>query len=115
MMYRGAFGKVLLGVCSSTGAKVAIKVPKGTSDEHADYLDEVAALELVHDHFNVVSLHEMIETDCSVYIVMQYAEGGSLLDHLKRKSVSVSEMDVKFIVFQVLRGLEVSGCNSSSA
>ena len=120
-MYRGTFGSVYWGFRKSDKRPVAIKVSKKdtvngcTADKPGNnYRTEVATLEMVHNHSNVVTLHEQIETEQCYYIILQYANGGDLLSYLV-KNYPLSEMDVKFIVFQVLSALEVSGCCSSSA
>lgn len=35
------------------------------------------------DHINIIKLHEVYETDNSLYMVMELLKGGNLVDYLK--------------------------------
>ena len=52
-----------------------------------------------------MSLTEFAQTEDSVYIVMEYMEGGRLNDILQLPK-PLTEAQVKFIFFQILLGVE---------
>lgn len=81
---KGNFAKVKLAKHQPTGRKVAIKIIDKTQ------LNETSKHKLrreVHimktiDHPNIVKLFEVIETDNTLYLVMEYASGGEVFDYL---------------------------------
>ena len=82
----GAYARVKLCQMPS-GRQVAVKIVtkrKATDGYVEKFLPrEIAALELLnHDH--VIKLHETLEDADRVYLVMDYAENGDLLDHVNK-------------------------------
>ncbi|KAF4359735.1 hypothetical protein F8388_008297 [Cannabis sativa] len=66
----GTFAKVKLGVDSTTGEYVALKVQR-----------EIRTMKILH-HPNIVRIHEVIGTKTKIYIVMEYVPGGQLSDKM---------------------------------
>lgn len=82
----GEFGKVKLGWKRDGSIQVAIKlIRRDTLGHNPSRLPkiyrEIAILrELAHP--NIVRLHEMVETDRHIGIIMEYASGGELFDYI---------------------------------
>ncbi|KAM6082387.1 LOW QUALITY PROTEIN: serine/threonine-protein kinase MARK1-like [Chlamydotis macqueenii] len=81
---KGNFGKVNLARHVLTGREVAVKIIEKTQ------LDPTSLQKLVREvrimktlnHPNIVKLFEVIETEKTLYLVMEYASGGPLFDYL---------------------------------
>jgi 5'-AMP-activated protein kinase catalytic alpha subunit len=104
----GTFGKVRLGTHTLTGEKVAIKIlEKDKIAEKADVqrvTREIQILKIVR-HPNVIQLYEIIETNRQLFLIMEYANGGELFDHIvKRKRLEEKEACRYFQ--QILSGIE---------
>ncbi|CAG7924475.1 unnamed protein product [Penicillium olsonii] len=82
----GEFGKVKLGWKRDGSIQVAIKlIRRDTLGHNPSRLPkiyrEISILrELAHP--NIVRLHEMVETDRHIGIIMEYASGGELFDYI---------------------------------
>lgn len=82
----GEFGKVKLGWKRDGSIQVAIKLIRreslGSNPSRLPKIyREIAILrELAHP--NIVRLHEMVETDRHIGIIMEYASGGELFDYI---------------------------------
>ncbi|KAI8366003.1 kinase-like domain-containing protein [Radiomyces spectabilis] len=91
----GEFGKVRLAVHRETGQQVAVKVVKKRDVETASRRDkidrEISVLNILR-HPHIIKLLEVIETESSIGIIMQYAEGGELFEYLyKRRRLGENE------------------------
>ena len=105
----GKFGAVRLGIHKKTGEKVAVKI---ISKEKMDNKD----LELVNSeidimkmclHDNVVRILDHYESSNTIYIIMEYLQGGNLNDYLENIDPSaVTEDFAAFVVRQICWGLK---------
>ncbi|KAG8867084.1 hypothetical protein FRC20_006755 [Serendipita sp. 405] len=81
----GEFGKVKLGLHTHWAEEVAVKLIRRGSVENDVRMQkirrEIAVLESLH-HPNIVRLYETIETDKYIGIILDYASGGELFDHI---------------------------------
>lgn len=82
----GEFGKVKMGWKQEGGIQVAIKLIRrdsvGTNPTRlAKIYREIAILETI-SHANIVRLHEMVETEKQIGIILEYASGGELFDYI---------------------------------
>jgi protein-serine/threonine kinase len=82
----GEFGKVKLGWKKDGSVQVAIKLIRRESlgsnpNRLPKIYREISILRDLH-HPNIVRLHEMVETDRHIGIIMEYASGGELFDHI---------------------------------
>ncbi|GES79096.1 Pkinase-domain-containing protein [Rhizophagus clarus] len=81
----GEFGKVKLGMHVDTNEEVAIKLIRKESVDTPSRLTkierEIGVLRSVM-HPNIVKLYDVIETDRYIGIIMEYASGGELFDHI---------------------------------
>ncbi|KAJ3033664.1 hypothetical protein HDV00_005985 [Rhizophlyctis rosea] len=81
----GEFGKVKLAVHYDTGKEVAIKLIKKENIEspnrRAKLMREISILQAL-DHPFIVKLIEVIETEQYIGMVLEYASGGELFEHI---------------------------------
>uniref|UniRef100_A0A336L8Q4 MAP/microtubule affinity-regulating kinase 3 n=1 Tax=Culicoides sonorensis TaxID=179676 RepID=A0A336L8Q4_CULSO len=81
---KGNFAKVKLAKHVPTGKEVAIKIIDKTqlnSSSLQKLFREVRIMKML-DHPNIVKLFQVIETDKTLYLVMEYASGGEVFDYL---------------------------------
>ncbi|KAE8146458.1 kinase-like protein [Aspergillus avenaceus] len=82
----GEFGKVKLGWKKDGSIQVAIKLIRRESlGSNPSRLPKIyREISILRDlsHPNIVRLHEMVETDRHIGIIMEYASGGELFDHI---------------------------------
>lgn len=102
----GSYGLVVSAV-SPSGSDVAIKIlNKSTMRE--DQVErtkmEIAVMKQLR-HPNIIQIFEVIETPTQVNIVMEFADGGSLLDTVEKKK-KLSEEEARVLFWGIVRGLE---------
>ncbi|XP_051959728.1 serine/threonine-protein kinase MARK2-like isoform X11 [Xyrauchen texanus] len=81
---KGNFAKVKLAKHILTGKEVAVKIIDKTqlnSSSLQKLFREVMIMKLLN-HPNIVKLFEVIETEKTLYLVMEYASGGEVFDYL---------------------------------
>ncbi|XP_056302174.1 serine/threonine-protein kinase MARK2 isoform X3 [Danio aesculapii] len=81
---KGNFAKVKLAKHILTGREVAVKIIDKTqlnSSSLQKLFREVRIMKLLN-HPNIVKLFEVIETEKTLYLVMEYASGGEVFDYL---------------------------------
>jgi len=81
---KGNFAKVKLAKHLPTHREVAIKIIDKTQLNQTSLqklFREVRIMKFL-DHPNIVKLYEVIETDKTLYLIMEYASGGEVFDYL---------------------------------
>ncbi|KIW89929.1 uncharacterized protein Z519_09359 [Cladophialophora bantiana CBS 173.52] len=82
----GEFGKVKLGWKKDGSTQVAIKlIRRETVASNPTRLPKIyREISILRDlaHPNIVRLHEMVETDRHIGIILEYASGGELFDYI---------------------------------
>ncbi|XP_071164043.1 MAP/microtubule affinity-regulating kinase 3-like isoform X10 [Mytilus edulis] len=81
---KGNFAKVKLAKHVPTGREVAIKIIDKTQLNPSSLqklFREVRIMKML-DHPNIVKLFEVIQTEKTLYLVMEYASGGEVFDYL---------------------------------
>lgn len=81
---KGNFAKVKLARHILTGVEVAVKIIDKTSlneSNLAKLLREVDIMKRL-DHPNIVKLYEVIDTEKTLYLIIEYANGGEVFDYL---------------------------------
>lgn len=104
----GTFGKVLLAIHNSTQEKVAIKLLSKKKLEIAKDKDRVnKEINLMKklNHINVTQLYQVIETDKTICLILEYCSGTDLLQFLKSRR-RISEDEAKIIFSQLLSALD---------
>ena len=77
----GAYGNVYRGRCKATGKVVAIKAMPKRKENMAMVRAEVAALRRGALHRSISEIYDFYEAPTVFYIVMEFVDGGELLDH----------------------------------
>ncbi|KAI0314956.1 hypothetical protein OF83DRAFT_396829 [Amylostereum chailletii] len=81
----GEFGKVKLGLHTMWGEEAAVKLIKRHNIDSAVRMSkverEIDVLRMLK-HPNIVRLYDVIETDKYIGIILDYASGGELFDHI---------------------------------
>jgi len=103
---KGAFSIVHSGIHSETGEQVAIKSISKSLISKQGWINLSREVEIMLslDHSNIVKLHEVLDSDTHVYLVMQYLDGGELFDQIVRRG-HFGEKDARKIIRQVLGGI----------
>ncbi|KAI9682324.1 MAG: hypothetical protein M1817_000378 [Caeruleum heppii] len=82
----GEFGKVKMGWKKEGGVQVAIKLIRreslGTNPSRLPKIYREISILRELSHPNIVRLHEMVETDRHIGIILEYASGGELFDYI---------------------------------
>ncbi|XP_061414998.1 MAP/microtubule affinity-regulating kinase 3-like isoform X5 [Lethenteron reissneri] len=85
---KGNFAKVKLARHTLTGREVAVKIidktqlnPSSLQKVRTNLFREVRIMKILN-HPNIVKLFEVIETEKTLYLVMEYASGGEVFDYL---------------------------------
>ncbi|KZT65086.1 Pkinase-domain-containing protein [Daedalea quercina L-15889] len=81
----GEFGKVKLGLHMQWGEEVAVKlIRRGNIDSSVRMSKVEREIEVLKTlkHPNIVRLYDVIETDKYIGIILEYASGGELFDHI---------------------------------
>ncbi|KAH9919031.1 kinase-like domain-containing protein [Fomitopsis serialis] len=81
----GEFGKVKLGLHMQWGEEVAVKLMRrGNIDSSVRMSKVEREIEVLKSlkHPNIVRLYDVIETDKYIGIILEYASGGELFDHI---------------------------------
>lgn len=106
---RGHFGHTCLAKVKkgelkgqSVAVKVITKAKMTTAIAIEDVKREVKILKALTGHHNLVKFYDACEDESSVYIVMEFCEGGELLDRILARGGKYSEEDAKVVVAQIL-------------
>lgn len=82
----GEFGKVKMGWKKDSSVEVAIKlIRRETLGSNQNRLQKIyREIHILRglDHPNIVRLHEMVETERHIGIILEYASGGELFDYI---------------------------------
>lgn len=106
---QGAFGTVWRAIDKQTQNVVAVKqldkaaLPKRGVRRH-DIEREVAILRLI-SHENVTKLYAIWEDDRSMYLALEFCDGGDLGDKLKERGMSLDEFVAAQWMFQIISAI----------
>ena len=109
----GAFGKVALAVHKLANREVAIKrIEKSNlqKDQIERILAEVRLMSAIR-HRHVIKLLEVFETNKYLFMVLEYAEGGDLLQHIN-KVKAMTEDEAKPLFKQIVYSIAHCHCRS---
>ena len=106
---KGKFGVVNLGIHKKTQKQVAIKIInkdsiKTTEDKELVKV-EIDILKLCH-HPNIVRLLDHLENLDYIFIVMEYIEGGTLGQYIKKHNFNFTEHQAANIIYQIAQGVK---------
>ncbi|KAF8154401.1 hypothetical protein BJ912DRAFT_937500, partial [Pholiota molesta] len=103
----GEFGKVKLGLHSQWGEEVAVKlIRRGNVDTSVRLSKVEREIEVLKTlkHPNIVRLYDVIETDKYIGIILEYASGGELFDHILAHRY-LREKDAAKLFSQLISGV----------
>ncbi|MFT5693868.1 MAG: sulfatase activating formylglycine-generating enzyme [Oceanicoccus sp.] len=89
-------------------ATLEVIASEGQEDFYNDVLQkflEEARIQARFKHPNIITVHRYLEANGTAYLIMDYEEGESLEDFLKREDRCLSEEECLDIFIPVLRGL----------
>eukprot|EP01036_Dinobryon_divergens_P048862 gene48862-65515_t len=81
----GTFGKVRLAIHIPTGEKVAVKVlEKNRIKDQADVRRVNREIKILKkaNHSNIIQLYEVFDTNETIYLMMENADGGEMFDYI---------------------------------
>ncbi|KAF8346592.1 CAMK/CAMKL/Kin4 protein kinase [Amanita rubescens] len=103
----GEFGKVKLGLHTTWGEEVAVKLIRRGNVDSALRMSkierEIEVLRILK-HPNIVRLYDVIETDKYIGIILEYASGGELFDHILAHRY-LRERDAAKLFSQLISGV----------
>ncbi|KAJ7662923.1 kinase-like domain-containing protein [Mycena rosella] len=103
----GEFGKVKLGLHCQWGEEVAVKLIRRGNVDSAVRMSKVEReIEVLRTlkHPNIVRLYDVIETDKYIGIIIEYASGGELFDHILAHRY-LRERDASKLFSQLISGV----------
>ncbi|THV02653.1 Pkinase-domain-containing protein [Dendrothele bispora CBS 962.96] len=103
----GEFGKVKLGLHCQWGEEVAVKLIRRGNVDSAVRMSKVEReIEVLRTlkHPNIVRLYDVIETDKYIGIIIEYASGGELFDHILAHRY-LRERDAAKLFSQLISGV----------
>ncbi|KAL4078032.1 Pkinase-domain-containing protein [Scleroderma citrinum] len=103
----GEFGKVKLGLHCQWGEEVAVKlIRRGSVDSSLRMSKVEREIEVLRTlkHPNIVRLYDVIETDKYIGIILEYASGGELFDHILAHRY-LKEKDAAKLFSQLISGV----------
>jgi serine/threonine protein kinase len=104
----GTFGKVKLAVHIPTGEKVAIKIlEKSKIKDPSDVKRVQREIKILKraKHNNIVQLFEVLDTQNSIYLIMEWAECGELFAYIV-KNKRIGESQACYLFHQIVNGVE---------
>lgn len=105
----GAFAKVKVATQTQTKEKVAIKILNKSRllEDKNDIFRIKKEIKIIKKlrHKNIIQLYEVLESKKSLYIVMEYCEGGELFDYIVKKR-KISETEACHLFQQIINGVE---------
>ncbi len=90
----GGMGEVYLAEDARLRRKIALKVLSADAAANTQYLqrfEQEAFAASALNHPNILTIYEIGEADNTHFIVTEYVEGETLREHLKRRSLNLSE------------------------
>ena len=107
LLGKGTYSEVFLGINEQNNVPIAIKVISQTSlqDEYVRQMfsNEIAILEKLSYHKNIVKLYDVIYTANNAYIIQEYCNQGDLETYIKKKK-SLSENEAIRVLQDIANG-----------
>ena len=104
----GTYGEVYKGLSANQSEQTfAIKMisKKNIPEKVFNYLEREVEILHILNHPNVVKLIDIRATENHYYLILEYCNGGDLSTFRKQKGGLVDELSVKFLVKQIVEGL----------
>jgi len=108
LLGEGGFCQVRLGIHHVSKRKVAIKMIEKCklvdSNDRRRVAREIKVLKRMNQE-NVIKMFEVIDSPAHIYVIMEYAASGSLLDYVRNRR-KLSEREACWFFKQIVLGLE---------
>jgi serine/threonine protein kinase len=104
----GSFAKVKLCQHVKTGERLAVKVIEKVSVKSAKLRTSVKReirLNKLIFHPHIARVHEMLETESTIFIMMEYVEGGELFDYIIGKR-HLQEKESRHFFRQIISAID---------
>ncbi len=101
---KGAFGQAVLYKRDDDNCLVVwkeVELPKVSDEEKDSTFNEVEILSLL-DHFNIISYYNHFFDDYTLYIEMEYANGGTLFEKIRDAKELFPEDDCWWYFYQLM-------------
>eukprot|EP01123_Difflugia_compressa_P013375 TRINITY_DN615_c0_g1_i1.p1 TRINITY_DN615_c0_g1~~TRINITY_DN615_c0_g1_i1.p1 ORF type:complete len:472 (+),score=95.17 TRINITY_DN615_c0_g1_i1:51-1466(+) len=103
---RGGFSIVRKAIRKETGEIFAVKIiEKNQSEEELQLLQREIDIMQKLDHKNIIKLDEVFDEKDTIYLVMEFVQGGELFDQIVSRG-TYSEFDAAKIIRQILEAVE---------
>lgn len=105
---KGSYGEVKLVRHKQTNHDYALKIVNKKALEREASLDVLLREISVHkgiEHPNVIKLYEHLENNDNIYLIIEYAEGGSLFQEIQTIGKLTEEAARKYFI-QILTGIQ---------
>lgn len=107
-MGKGQFGEVLLARHKETGFICGLKVMTKKVIREENYINQIVrelSIQFYLSHRNIAPLYGYFSDKENVYLIVEFCEGGQLLNKVK-KARRMEEPEVSKIIKEVLEGLD---------
>ncbi|MCQ2821619.1 MAG: serine/threonine-protein kinase, partial [archaeon] len=104
---KGGFGEVRTCNSKQTREEYAVKMldkDKLQRGESELILSEISIMQLIV-HKNIVRLHDTFEDKKFLYVVMDYLQGGDLIELINKRLGNISEQEAAKIIKQIANGI----------
>ena len=103
----GIFGTVKLGVHKITKEIVAIKIlnKNRLTKEQKKMIEREISIHQKLNHYNIIKLYSIIETDPIIYLIQEYSDGKELSLYIQNH-VNLEEKDICRFFQQIISGVE---------
>lgn len=108
LLGKGGFASVYRAKCLKTSVEVAIKMIDKKLMTENGMVSRVRQEVAIHSrlkHPTVLELYTFFEDSDYVYLVLELAHNGELQRYLKNNSVTITEEEVAYIMYQIVEGL----------
>jgi len=104
-MGEGSYGSVYRATNKQTGETVAIKIVELSDTEYDEIKQEINIMKQIRKHANIAHYYGSFLFDDSIWIVMEYCEGGSAFDLYAHFNAPFTEPEIAYICHCVLKAL----------
>ena len=103
----GIFGTVKLGIHKITKEKVAIKIlnKNRITKEQKILLERELNIHKKLNHFNIIKLYSIIETESKIFLIQEYSEGKELSLYIQNHA-KIDEKEICRFFQQIISGVE---------
>ncbi|KAI3389351.1 hypothetical protein SNEBB_010707 [Seison nebaliae] len=104
----GSYAKVKVGYCEKTKKKVALKIVnkrKAPRDFQEKFLPRELAILKEINHPNIIQLYQVVQSTNKVYMIMEMAGHGDLLEYIKLHG-RLSEYKAKILFSQLVSAVQ---------